>query len=99
MNFSRVQRQREIKLKQLLNIDWINALQWPAMGVTVLAAWLVASQRKFKRNWGFWIFLMSNILWILWGIHDSAYALIVLQVCLAFLNVRGAMKTRSAEAG
>jgi len=76
-------------------MDWINALQWPAMAVTVLAAWLVASQRKFKRNWGFWIFLLSNVLWILWGLHDRAYALILLQVCLALLNVRGAMKNRS----
>jgi hypothetical protein len=78
-------------------MDWINALQWPAMAVTVLAAWLVASQRKFKRNWGFWIFLLSNALWILWGLHDRAYALILLQVCLALLNVRGAMKNRTVS--
>ncbi len=78
-------------------MDWINALQWPAMAVTVFAAWLVASQREFKRNWGFWIFLLSNVLWILWGLHDRAYALILLQVCLAFLNVRGAMKNRSGD--
>ena len=84
---------------QPLNIDWMDALQWPAMAVTVLAAWLVASQRKFKRNWGFWIFLISNVLWILWGIHDSAYALILLQVCLALLNIRGAMKNSNAQAG
>ena len=84
---------------QLTNVDWMDALQWPAMAVTVLAAWLVASQRKFKRNWGFWIFLISNVLWILWGIHDSAYALILLQVCLALLNIRGAMKNSDAQAG
>jgi hypothetical protein len=72
--------------------DWLNAIQWPAMAVTVLAAWLVASQRKFKRNWGFWIFLLSNALWIIWGLHDHAYALIFLQVCLAILNIRGALK-------
>ena len=83
---------------QLTNIDWMDALQWPAMAVTVLAAWLVASQRKFKRNWGFWIFLISNVLWILWGLHDSAYALIVLQVCLAILNIRGAVKNSNSQA-
>jgi len=59
--------------------------------LTVLAAWLVASQRKFKR-WGFWLFLLSNVLWIAWGLHDRAYALIFLQVCLAFLNIRGTVK-------
>ena len=73
-------------------MDLIDALQWPAMVVTVIAAWLIASQRKFKRNWAFWLFLLSNMLWIAWGAHDRAYALIFLQLCLAFLNVRGAMK-------
>lgn len=80
-------------------MDLIGAVQWPAMVVTVVAAWLVASQRKFKRNWGFWLFLLSNALWIVWGLHDSAYALIVLQVCLAFLNIRGTIKNRPAQTG
>ena len=73
-------------------MDWIDVIQWPAMAVTVLAAWLIASQRKFKRNWAFWLFLLSNVLWIIWGVYDRAYALIFLQVCLAGLNIRGAMK-------
>ncbi|MEA2206707.1 MAG: hypothetical protein QOE77_3483 [Blastocatellia bacterium] len=77
-------------------MSWLDALQWPAMIVTVMAAWLVASQRKFKRNWGFWIFLLSNVLWIVWGLHDGAYALIALQLCLAFLNIRGTIKNRTA---
>ena len=65
------------------------------MAVTVVAAWLVASQRKFKRNWGFWLFLISNVLWIAWGWYDRAYALIFLQLCLGFLNIRGAVKNRA----
>jgi hypothetical protein len=60
-----------------------------AMIVTVIGAWLVASQRKFKRNWGFWTFLLSNVLWIVWAAGDRAYALILLQVCLALMNIRG----------
>ena len=76
----------------------LDLIQWPAMVITVIAAWLVGSQKKFKRNWGFWLFLLSNVLWIVWGWHDSAYALIVLQLGLAFLNVRGAMKNRTSEA-
>jgi len=76
----------------------LDLIQWPAMAVTVIAAWMVGSQRKFKRNWGFWLFLFSNVLWILWGWGDHAYALIVLQLCLAFLNIRGALKNRTAEA-
>ena len=78
-------------------MNWIDWLQWPAMAVTVIAAWLIASQKKFKRNWGFWLFLASNELWIIWGLHDKAYALIVLQVFLAALNIRGAMKNQPNE--
>jgi hypothetical protein len=79
----------------LPGMDWIDIIQWPAMVVTVIAAWLIASQRKFKRNWAFWLFLLSNVLWIVWGWHDRAFALIFLQLCLGFLNVRGAIKNRA----
>jgi hypothetical protein len=62
------------------------------MLVTVLAAWLVASQSRRKRTIGFWIFLASNALWIAWAWQAHAWALILLQVALAGLNVRGAFK-------
>ena len=70
-------------------MGYIDLLQWPAMVVTVAAAWLVASLSKRKRTIGCWLFLASNVLWSVWGWHTSAYALIVLQVCLAAMNVRG----------
>jgi hypothetical protein len=76
------------------SLDW---LQWPAMIVTVLAAWLVASNSKHRRNIGFWIFLASNALWIAWGWQAHAWALIVLQVALAAMNIRGAAKTEEYE--
>lgn len=63
------------------------------MVASVVAAWLVASSREHKRGWGFWIFLLSNVLWIAWGLHAKAYALIALQVCLGALNIRGVKKT------
>jgi hypothetical protein len=72
------------------SLDW---LQWPAMLVTVAAAWLVASQSRRKRTIGFWTFLASNALWIAWAWQAHAWALIVLQVALAGLNIRGAFKT------
>ena len=67
-------------------------LQWPAMLVTVVAAWLVASRSPRKRAAGFWWFLASNILWVAWGVHDGAWALFGLQFCLAALNFRGVYK-------
>ena len=59
-------------------------------------AWLVASTKAGRRETGFWVFLASNILWVLWGVHDSAYALIALQVVLAAMNVRGVRKNERA---
>jgi len=81
----------------MFRMNGLDMIQWPAMLITVIAAWLVASQRKFKRNWGFWLFLISNVLWIVWGLDDGAYALIVLQIFLAFLNIRGTVKNQSQE--
>jgi len=73
-------------------MDYLDLIQWPAMLVTVVSAWLVASQAKRKREIGFWCFLCSNVLWVIWGLHDHAYALIALQIALAVLNIRGAYK-------
>jgi len=63
-------------------MDYADLTQWPAMALTAAAAWLVGSQSRTKRNIGFWIFLLSNVLWAVWGWHARAYALIILQVCL-----------------
>ena len=76
---------------------WWDLLQWPAMVASVLAAWLVASSREHRRKWGFWTFLLSNVLWSAWGWHDRAWALIVLQVLLAAMNVRGVSKNPAKE--
>ncbi|HEX6643166.1 MAG TPA: hypothetical protein VF037_00720, partial [Gemmatimonadales bacterium] len=74
-------------------MEWIDLLQWPAMLATVIGAWLVASGREYKRNYGFWCFIIGNVLWAAWGVHSGAIALLILQVCLAALNIRGARKT------
>lgn len=67
-------------------------LQWPAMVVTVAGAWLLTSTSRRRRCLGFSVFLLSNVLWVLWGLHAGAFAVIVLQVCLAVLNLRGLQK-------
>lgn len=74
-------------------IEALGLLQWPAMVATVAASWLVANTNKRARHVGFWIFLLSNVLWAAWGWHAGATAVVVLQVGLAALNVRGANKT------
>jgi hypothetical protein len=78
-------------------MDGLSLLQWPAMAVTVVASWLVASTQPARRNAGFWLFLLSNLLWVAWGWPAQAYAVVLLQVCLAVLNIRGAIKASKAE--
>jgi len=73
-------------------MDIVDLLQWPAMVLTVAAAYLVASRAAHKRAVGFWLFLAGNVLWVLWGFHDHAWALVGLQFCLAALNIRGVYK-------
>jgi len=80
-------------------MDYLDELQWPAMVVTVLAAWLIASQSRRKRVAGFWLFLVSNVLWVVWGWHTRAYALVTLQIALAILNFRGVYKNEPASGG
>ncbi|HEY2337967.1 MAG TPA: hypothetical protein VGI18_11440 [Burkholderiales bacterium] len=75
-----------------MDMDYLDLLQWPAMAVTVAAAWLVGSLRPQRRAVGFWCFLASNALWIVWGWHDGAYALVALQLFLAATNFRGVYK-------
>ena len=73
-------------------MNYLDYLQWPAMVVTVVAAYLVASRMAYKRAIGFWCFLASNVLWVAWGVHDHAWALVGLQFFLAALNIRGVYK-------
>ena len=41
---------------------------------------------------GFILFIISNTLWVVWGYHTHAYALIILQVFLFAMNLRGFRK-------
>ncbi len=72
----------------------LELLQWPAMAVTVLASWLMTSTSKRRRRIGFWTFLLSNVLWVAWGLGAGAYAVIALQFCLVMLNIRGLQKNQ-----
>lgn len=72
-----------------MELDW---LQWPAMLVTIVAAWLVGSTSRRRRTVAFWTFLASNALWVAWGWQAGAWALVALQVALAAMNIRGARK-------
>lgn len=73
----------------------LSYLEWPAMGVSLVAAYLMGSKKANKRIVAFWLLIFGNLLWIGWGWGDTAYALIALNVGLLVLNVRGIMKNES----
>ena len=80
-------------------MDWdtlIDFLQWPAMIVTLCAAFLVGARHAHRRIIGFYTFILSNALWIIWGVHDGAWALIALQAGLLAMNVRGIWRNEKA---
>ena len=77
-------------------MNLLDLAQWPAMLITVTAAWFVASTQPRRRRIGFWLYLVSNVLWVAWGLHTNAYALILLQLCLASMNIRGERKAAHA---
>jgi hypothetical protein len=76
--------------------ELIDFLQWPAMLVTLFAAYLIGSKRARRRVFGFTMFILSNILWIIWGWHDGAWALITLQLALMAMNIRGIFKNEAS---
>lgn len=76
---------------------YLDLLQWPAMLITITASWLVASDRVKRRNYGFWVFIVSNVLWIVWAVPEKAWALVVLQIALFAMNIRGTKKTDTEE--
>ncbi|AKH37239.1 MULTISPECIES: hypothetical protein [Nitrosomonas] len=78
--------------------DLLNIIQWLAMVTTITATWYVAAERKDNRNWGFWLFLLSNLLWFIWAIPNRAWALATMQVILAGMNIRGVKKSELKQA-
>ena len=77
-------------------MDWLDLVQWPAMIVTIVAAWFTASSREGRRNLGFWLFIVSNALWSTWGVYTGSWALVILQAGLFIMNVRGARANDAA---
>jgi len=74
-------------------MDYFNLLQWPAMVINILSVWLLTYQSRRMRQAGFLLSLLSNVLWIIWGWHVQALAVLGLQFALAAINIRGVRKT------
>jgi hypothetical protein len=75
-------------------VDWdtlIDLLQWPAMAVTLGAAFLVGARHARRRIFGFYTFIVEHPVDRV-GLHDEAWALIALQAGLCAMNVRGIVR-------
>lgn len=72
--------------------EFVSLLEWPAMAMSLVAAYLLASQRPDRRMVAFWAFIAGNVMWITWGWQEDAWALIGLNAGLIALNVRGIFK-------
>jgi len=62
------------------------------MMITIVTAWLIASQSKSRREVGFWLCLLANVLWVAWGLNAKTYSIVAMQFALAILNFRGVYK-------
>lgn len=71
---------------------FIELLQWPAMAITVLAAWFMGSGRAKRRVIAFCCFTAGNVMWVVWGKSHDAYGLIILEIIMAMMNMRGLKK-------
>lgn len=67
-------------------------LEWPAMAISLAAAWWMGSKQASKRIVAFCMLIAGNLMWIGWGWGEDARALIALNVGLLALNVRGILK-------
>ena len=77
--------------------DMIDKLQWPAMAISLVAAWWMGSKKAGKRMLAFLMLSAGNLLWIAWGWGEGAFALIALNVGLLALNIRGIMKNEDGK--
>ncbi|MDQ1811769.1 hypothetical protein RBA41_00475 [Massilia sp. CCM 9210] len=71
-------------------------LEWPAMAISLAAAWWMGSKKPGKRIVAFSMLIVGNLMWIAWGWGEAAWALIALNVGLLALNVRGIRKNEDA---
>ena len=76
--------------------EFFALLEWPAMAISLTAAWWMGSQRAGKRIIAFCMLIVGNLMWIAWGWGEHASALIALNIGLLVLNVRGIVKNEDA---
>jgi len=57
---------------------WVNALEWAGCAAGLLGSLLVAMNNRLS-GWGFVVILVSNVLWIAFGLVTGTIGLVVMQ--------------------
>jgi len=64
----------------------------------VSAASLVGTVANvYKRRWCFWVWCVTNTVWVAYDLHKGADAQAALMACYAVLAVMGLLKWKEAE--
>lgn len=79
--------------------EFFALLEWPAMLISLAAAWWMGSTKAKKRIVAFVLLIVGNLMWIAWGWGEGAWALIALNVGLMGLNVRAIIKNEDEVDG
>jgi hypothetical protein len=79
--------------------EFFALLEWPAMAISLAAAWWMGSTKARKRIIAFVLLIIGNLMWIAWGWGEGAWALIALNVGLMGLNIRAIMKNEDEVEG
>jgi hypothetical protein len=69
----------------------VNFLDWPAM-LTALIGTFILSRRAPSarmRRLAFFIYLVSNLLWLAWACHLRAYPMIIMQLGFLYTSIDG----------
>lgn len=69
-------------------MDKMEKLEWVAASAGMLGALLLALNNNFS-GFGFVAFLLSNFLWMAWGVKKRARGLLTMQVGFTATSVMG----------
>lgn len=64
-------------------------IEWVAAAFGILGAGLLAINQPTISGYGFVAFLLSNALWIGWGLRQRAYGLLTMQAGFTITSVLG----------
>jgi hypothetical protein len=66
----------------------IDAIEWGGCLTGILGAWMLASKTKYS-GWGFVVYLLSNTLWMAFGLITGSPGMVVMQIAFTGASAIG----------